>query len=59
MRLWDANSGQQIGGPIPHQLREDTIIQPAVNPTGKFIATRASKWIREEIDMSPTQREYN
>jgi hypothetical protein len=42
LRLWDANSGQQIGGPIPHQLREDTIIHPATSPTGKLIATRAT-----------------
>jgi WD40 repeat protein len=42
VRLWDTNSGQQIGDPIPHQLREDTIIHPAINPTGKFIATRAT-----------------
>lgn len=42
LRLWDANSGQQIGDPIPHQLREDSIIHPAINPTGNVIATRAT-----------------
>jgi hypothetical protein len=42
VRLWDTNSGQQIGDPIPHELREDTIIHPAINPTGKCIATRAT-----------------
>jgi WD40 repeat protein len=42
MRLWDTHSGQQIGDPIPHVLREDTIIHPAINPSGRFIATRAT-----------------
>ncbi len=42
VRLWDTNSGQRIGDPIPHQLREDTIIHPAINPTGKLIASRAT-----------------
>ncbi len=42
VRLWDTNTGQQIGEPIPHQLREDTIIHPAIHPTGKCIATRAT-----------------
>ena len=42
VRLWDTNSGQQIGEPLPHQLREDSIIHPAIDPTGKFIATRAT-----------------
>ena len=42
VRLWDAKSGQQIGKAIPHQLREDTIIRPAIDAQGKLIATRAT-----------------
>ena len=42
VRLWDAKSGQQIGEPIPHELREDTIINPAIDSQGKLIATRAT-----------------
>ncbi|MBL8890283.1 MAG: hypothetical protein JNL67_09905 [Planctomycetaceae bacterium] len=42
LRLWDANTGQQIGDSIPHQLREDTVIQPAIHPTGRYLATRAT-----------------
>ena len=40
MRLWDTQTGALIGQPIPHELREDTIIDPAISPNGKFIATR-------------------
>lgn len=42
VRLWDAKSGQQIGEAIPHELREDTIIRPAIDSQGKLIATRAT-----------------
>ena len=42
VRLWDAKSGQQIGEAIPHELREDTIIRPAIESQGKLIATRAT-----------------
>ena len=42
VRLWDAKSGQQIGEPILHELREDTIINPAIDSQGKLIATRAT-----------------
>lgn len=42
VRLWDAKSGRQIGEPIPHELREDTIISPAIDSQGKLIATRAT-----------------
>lgn len=41
VRLWDVESGQQIGDPIPHELREDTIISPAIDSLGELIATRA------------------
>ena len=42
VRLWDTKSSEQIGDIIPHQLREDTIISPAISPDGKYIATRAT-----------------
>ena len=42
VRLWDAKFGQQIGEPIPHELREDTTINPAIDSQGKLIATRAT-----------------
>lgn len=42
LRLWNTQSGQQIGDAIPHVLREDTIIHPAISPQAKFIATRAT-----------------
>ncbi len=42
VRLWDIESGQQNGDAIPHELREDTIIAPAIQPQGKVIATRAT-----------------
>jgi len=42
VRFWDAKSGQQIGQAIPHELREDTIIHPALDSQGKLIATRAT-----------------
>ena len=42
LRLWDTKSGQQIGDSMPHELREDTIIHPAIHPQGKFVATRAT-----------------
>ncbi len=56
MRLWDTNSGQQIGDPIPHQLREDTIIHPAINPTGKSIATRATMNSVQLCDVATRRR---
>lgn len=40
LRLWDAKTGHAIGDPIAHELREDTIISPAVSPDGTYIATR-------------------
>lgn len=42
LRLWNTKSGHQIGDAIPHELREDTIIHPAIKPKGKLIATRAT-----------------
>ncbi|MDV6032366.1 MAG: WD40 repeat domain-containing protein [Phycisphaera sp. RhM] len=42
VRLWDAKSGRQIGEPIPHELREDTIINPAIDSQGNLIATRVT-----------------
>ena len=42
MRLWDVKTGDAIGEPIPHRLREDTIIKPAISSDGKYIATRNS-----------------
>ncbi len=42
VRFWDTKSGQQIGKIIPHKLREDTIIHPAIDSQGKLIATRAT-----------------
>lgn len=42
VRLWDTKSGQQIGNEIPHELREDTIISPAISLDGRYIATRAT-----------------
>ncbi len=42
VRLWDTKSGQQIGDEIPHELREDTIIPPAISRDGRYIATRAT-----------------
>lgn len=40
LRLWDAKTGKAIGDPIAHELREDTIISPAISPDGTYIATR-------------------
>lgn len=40
VRLWDTKSGDRMGDGIPHQLREDTIIHPAISPQGKYMATR-------------------
>lgn len=42
VRLWDVKTGQQIGDAIPHELREDTIIRPAISPDGELIASRAT-----------------
>ncbi len=42
MRLWDTKSGHQISDALPHELREDTIIHPAIDPKGKFLATRVT-----------------
>ncbi|MEL7497774.1 MAG: hypothetical protein AAFN77_09205 [Planctomycetota bacterium] len=42
MQLWNAQSGEPLGNAIPHELREDTIIQPAISPQGKLIATRTT-----------------
>lgn len=42
VRLWDTESGRQVSAVIPHELREDTIIHPAVSPQGKRLATRAT-----------------
>ena len=42
VRFWNTKAGQQIGKAIPHELREDTIIRPAIDSHGKLIATRAT-----------------
>ncbi len=42
LRLWNPNSGQQVGDAIPHELREDSIIHPAIDDSGRFVATRAN-----------------
>lgn len=42
VRLWNSNTGEQIGDSIRHELREDTIISPAISPRGTLIATRAT-----------------
>lgn len=42
VRLWDTKTGQQVGDAIRHELREDTIIPPAISPKGELIATRAT-----------------
>jgi WD40 repeat protein len=52
VRLWDTKSGQQIGDAISHELREDTIIQPAIHPQGKVIATRASMKSVQLLDVT-------
>lgn len=52
VRFWDTKSGLQIGDAIPHELREDTIIHPAISPQGKFIATRATMQSVQLWDMA-------
>ncbi len=52
VRLWDTRSGLQIGDAILHELREDTIIHPAVSPQGKFLATRATMQSVQLWDMA-------
>lgn len=42
LRLWDTGTGKRIGIPMPHELREDTIISPAIGPEGKMLATRST-----------------
>lgn len=42
MRLWNTSTGKQLGEAIPHELREDTIISPAISSQGNLIATRAT-----------------
>lgn len=42
VKLWNSKTGQQIGQTIPHQLREDSIIRPAISPDGKRLATRTT-----------------
>ena len=64
VRLWDTKSGDRLGDAIPHQLREDTIIHPAISPSGKYIATRAamnSVQIRDVASrkLVGKQREYS
>ena len=64
VRLWDAKSGQQIGNEIPHELREDTIIHPAISPDGTYIATRATMMSVQLWDVSTRkligkQRKYS
>ena len=64
LRLWDAKSGQQIGFEIPHVLREDTIIRPAISPHGKHIATRPTMksvqlWDVAKGKLIGKQREYS
>ncbi len=61
VRLWNSKTGQQIGKPIPHELREDTIIHPAVSPDGKYIATRTtmkSFQIWDAATLQPISREH-
>ena len=42
LRLWDTGTGKRIGIPMAHELREDTIISPAIGPEGKMLATRST-----------------
>ncbi|MEM7479108.1 MAG: WD40 repeat domain-containing protein [Planctomycetota bacterium] len=63
MRLWDASSGNKAGIAIHHELREDTIIHPAIGPECKRIATRSTMdsvqlWTREDNRMTSKSFEY-
>lgn len=42
VRLWNTKNGSPIGQPLPHVLREDTIIAPAISPDGKRLVTRST-----------------
>lgn len=42
LKMWNSKTGQQIGQSIPHELREDSIIHPAISPDGKRLATRTT-----------------
>lgn len=41
VRLWDTVSHAPLGDYMPHELREDTTILPAVSPDGKIMVTRS------------------
>ena len=42
MQLWDQKNALESGEGFPHELREDTVIGPAISPDGKFFVTRNS-----------------
>ena len=56
LRFWDCKTGQILGDPIRHELREDTIIPPAVSPQGNLIATRATIKSVEIFNVSTFER---
>ena len=39
--FWDTRTHTRVGDAIPHELREDTKVSPAVSPDGKYMATRS------------------
>jgi len=40
LKLWDKKTASRSGEGFPHQLREDSVIGPAVSHDGKFLVTR-------------------
>lgn len=40
LKLWDRKTASRSGEGFPHQLREDSVIGPAVSHDGKFLVTR-------------------
>lgn len=39
--FWDTRTHTRSGAPIPHALREDTTLGPAVSPNGEVLVTRS------------------
>jgi WD40 repeat protein len=40
LQVWNQKTALKSGEGFPHQLREDTVIGPAISPDGKFLVTR-------------------
>ncbi len=51
-QVWDVATGKKRGKALPHWMREDTVVGPAISPDGTRVATRATKTTSQLWDVA-------